>query len=106
VVDALGIAKAVLTKQDITHMLAGKKSSNYLDVLEKTVTEAIAERPDNRSAPYTTPTITIGETVAKIVADEIHHCVFVVDDRFMPIAAVAVVDLMEYILNWSECTKC
>lgn len=106
VVDALGRAKAVLTKQDITHVLAGKTASHYLDVLGMTVADAIAERQDHLSPPYITPSSTIGETIAKIVADHVHQCVFVLDATNVPIAAVATVDLMEYILNWSDCTRC
>uniref|UniRef100_A0A914WNM4 CBS domain-containing protein n=1 Tax=Plectus sambesii TaxID=2011161 RepID=A0A914WNM4_9BILA len=106
VVDAFGSAKAVLTKQDITHVLAGKSSSHYLDVLGMTVAETIAARQEHLRPPFTTQNRTIGDTIAKIVADHVHQCVFVLDEKRVPIAAVAMVDLMEYILNWSDSTKC
>jgi len=99
VVDENGCAHAVLTKQDITAVLAEKESNCYLDILTMTVSEAIGTRPEPRSCPFCEPTATVVSAMERIVKEERYQCLFVIDADNRPLAAVAVADLMEYILN-------
>jgi len=103
VVDDEGAAHDVLTKQDITEILAEKNSTNYLDVLSMTAAEAIATRAETHFHPFCGSEDTIGEAMEMIALDHF-QCLFVLDAHKSPIAAISIVDLMQFISTWGEAT--
>uniref|UniRef100_A0A914WLU9 CBS domain-containing protein n=1 Tax=Plectus sambesii TaxID=2011161 RepID=A0A914WLU9_9BILA len=101
VVDDNGAAEDVLTKRDVIDILAEKNSMNYLDVLSMTAAEAIENRAHTRIHPFCSSEDTIGEAMELIALDQF-QCLFVLDQRKIPVAAVSVVDLMKFISNWAD----
>jgi CBS domain-containing protein len=91
-----GCITGVLTKQDVVRLLTKLQSTNYLDVLSMTVHDAMT---DAVPAVICRPTNTISEAIEMIMADDVEQrqCAFVVDDEGRPIAAVALIDLMDYV---------
>uniref|UniRef100_F1L237 5'-AMP-activated protein kinase subunit gamma-1 n=1 Tax=Ascaris suum TaxID=6253 RepID=F1L237_ASCSU len=95
VLDDFGKVVGTISKQDIMKELA-RHSQDYLDILDVLVRDVY------RPQPYALASNTIFEAIGLLIASD-QQCLFVVDTGTGEVlAAVAFVDIMEYILNSDE----
>ncbi|VDK51227.1 unnamed protein product [Anisakis simplex] len=113
VVDDCGKMVGAISKQDIMKELT-RHTQNYLNILHVSVMvialsyqmfcffSAHFSKNVYRVSPHAVPTNTIFETIGLLIASD-QQCLFVVDSEMgHVVAAVAFIDLMEYILNSDE----
>jgi hypothetical protein len=71
-------------------------------VLSMTAAEAISTRSEMHFHPFCASDDTIGEAMEMIALDHHFQCLFVLDAHKSPIAAISIVDLMQFISSWSD----
>ncbi|MFH4982049.1 hypothetical protein AB6A40_008758 [Gnathostoma spinigerum] len=93
--DETGELIGSVSKQDVMNELA-KHATNYLEILTIEVKDIC------RPANFALPSSTVFEVIGLLLASE-QQCIFVVDIvSGQPVAAIAFIDIMEYLLSSSD----